>query len=192
MKSRRSFVKSLGLLGIGSLLLSSCEKLGLLRPKRFKGKVIVIGGGAAGVYATYLFKQQGIDVTLLEASDTIGGRMGKLLGFADYPIDLGAQWMHGRSSIVGEIVANGNVQVTIDDTEYSYWFQNQMLTSLPKDISIFEGEDLPDVSFAQYATDKGFSSDYQAIVESLAGDYGADASDLSVKMTNFEELNFEE
>lgn len=190
MKSRRSFVKSLGLLGIGSLLLSSCEKLGLLRPKRFKGKVIVIGGGAAGVYATYLFKQQGIDVTLLEASDTIGGRMGKLLGFADYPIDLGAQWMHGRSSIVGEIVANGNVQVTIDDTEYSYWFQNQMLTSLPKDISIFEGEDLPDVSFTQYATDKGFSSDYQAIVESLAGDYGADASDLSVKMTNFEETNW--
>ena len=190
MNSRRSFVKSLGILGLGSLLVSSCKKLGLLRPKRFKGKVIVIGGGAAGVYATYLFKQQGIDVTLLEASDTIGGRLGKLLGFADYPIDLGAQWMHGRSSIVGEIVANGNVQVTIDDTEYSYWFQNQMLTSLPKDISIFEGEDLPDVSFAQYATDKGFSSDYQPIVESLAGDYGADANDLSVKMMNLEELNW--
>lgn len=190
MKSRRSFVKSLGLLGLGSLLLSSCQKLGLLRPKKFKGKVIVIGGGAAGVYATYLFKQQFIDVTLLEASDKIGGRMGKLLGFADYPIDLGAQWMHGRSSIVGEIVANGNVQVTVDNTEYSYWFQNQMLNSLPKDISIFEGEDLPDVSFEQYAIDKGFSPDYQEIVESLAGDYGADANDISVKMMNFEELNW--
>jgi len=195
MNSRRSFVKSIGILGLGSFLLASCQKLGLLRPRKFKGKVIVIGGGAAGVYATYLFKQQGIDVILLEASDKIGGRLGKLLGFADYPIDLGAQWMHGRTSIVGEIVANGNVQVTIDNTEYSYWFQNQMVTSLPKDIlikdtSIFEGEDLPDVSFAQYATDQGFSADYQPIVESLAGDYGADASDLSVKMMNLEELNW--
>lgn len=190
MNSRRTFVKSIGLFGLGSLLLSSCQKLGLLRPKKFKGKVIVIGGGAAGVYATYLFKKQGIEVTLLEASDTIGGRMGKLLGFADYPIDLGAQWMHGRASIVGEIVANGNVQITNDNTEYSYWFQNQMLISLPKDISIFEGDGLPDVSFEQYASDQGFSADYLSIVESLAGDYGADASDLSVNMTNFEESNW--
>ena len=39
-------------------------------------KVIVIGGGAAGLSAAWTLKKHGINVILFEASDQIGGRMG--------------------------------------------------------------------------------------------------------------------
>lgn len=38
-------------------------------------KVVVVGGGAAGLAATYTLRKHGTDVTLFEASDRAGGRM---------------------------------------------------------------------------------------------------------------------
>ena len=40
------------------------------------GKVIVVGGGAAGLSAAWTLRKRGIDVILLEANDQVGGRMG--------------------------------------------------------------------------------------------------------------------
>ncbi len=47
-------------------------------------RVVIIGGGAAGLSAAYTLKKQGIDPILLEASDQIGGRMGgeRINGFS--------------------------------------------------------------------------------------------------------------
>lgn len=39
------------------------------------GRVIVIGGGIAGLAAAFRLKQAGIDVTVLEQADRVGGRM---------------------------------------------------------------------------------------------------------------------
>lgn len=39
-----------------------------------KGKIIVVGGGVSGLAAAWRSQQQGFDVTLLEASDRIGGK----------------------------------------------------------------------------------------------------------------------
>lgn len=42
-----------------------------------KGKrVIIIGGGAAGLSAAYTLKKRGVDPILLEARDSVGGRLG--------------------------------------------------------------------------------------------------------------------
>ena len=56
--------------------------------------VLIIGAGAAGLTAGNLLEQRGVDFTILEASPTHGGRVRKLEGFADFPIDLGAEWIH--------------------------------------------------------------------------------------------------
>jgi len=40
---------------------------------QFKGKVAIIGGGVAGITAARVFKTQGIDFTLFEASDNLSG-----------------------------------------------------------------------------------------------------------------------
>lgn len=52
--------------------------------------VLIIGAGAAGLFAGKVLADRGIDFRILEASDRYGGRVGKLEGFADYPLDLGA------------------------------------------------------------------------------------------------------
>ncbi len=57
-------------------------------------KVIVIGAGAAGLTAGHLLTERGIDFEILEAASTHGGRVRKVDDFADFPIDLGAEWIH--------------------------------------------------------------------------------------------------
>ena len=39
-------------------------------------KVIVVGAGMAGLAAAYRLRQAGVDVTVLESSDHVGGRLG--------------------------------------------------------------------------------------------------------------------
>lgn len=44
--------------------------------------------------AGHLLAEQGVDFKIFEASDTYGGRVRKVEDFADFPIDLGAEWIH--------------------------------------------------------------------------------------------------
>lgn len=192
---RRDFIKHSAFFSIGGLLLpsvvlSSCRKETLFEDLDFKGNVIIIGAGAAGLYAGYLLKSKGIDFKIIEASNAIGGRMGKLEGFADYTIDTGAQWLHGKNNILADLIQSKNVQTTLDETELSYWFNNQIVTTLPQDPFIFEAENLPDVSFKEYAHQQGFGTEYDAIVEAIAGDQGASASLLSAYWNSKDEENW--
>jgi lysine-specific histone demethylase 1B len=189
---RRHFIKQSTLLSIGGLLipsalLAACRKETLLEDVTYDGKVIIIGAGAAGLYAAYILKSKGIDFQLLEASSTYGGRLGKLTGFANFPIDTGAQWLHGKNSILGDLIKKSKTNITLDDSETRYWFNNQLVNSLPQETDIFEGDDLPDISFEDYALQNGLGNEYKYIVENIAGDQGAAASRLSVYGNNKDE-----
>ncbi|MCY3867539.1 MAG: NAD(P)/FAD-dependent oxidoreductase [Chloroflexi bacterium] len=63
-------------------------------------KVIVIGAGIAGLSAAYHLKGAGIEATVLEARDRIGGRVWTNRDFADIPVEFGAELIHGRSPAV--------------------------------------------------------------------------------------------
>ena len=195
--NRRKFLKQTSILSIGGLLLpsallSSCRPNTLFEGPSFQGKVLIIGAGAAGLYAGYILKSKGIDFQILEASPSYGGRIGKLTGFANFPIDIGAQWMHGKNSIVGDLAKKSDTQITLDDGEEKYWFNNELVSSLPRDINeIFEEEEnVPDVSFADFAIQKGYGDEYKNIVEAIAGDSGADASNISAYWKIIEEENW--
>jgi monoamine oxidase len=185
---RSAIISATGLI-IPSVLLEACRKT-TLNESDFNGRVIVIGAGVAGLYAAHLLKARGINVQILEASGRYGGRMGKHSGFVNYDIDLGAQWLHGKNNILGELATKSNTELSPDDSDLTYWFNNQITATLPQNIEIFEGEDLPDISFRDFAHDKGLGADYDWIVEALAGDFGADASRISVYNTNKEEENW--
>jgi lysine-specific histone demethylase 1B len=192
---RRQFLRNSSIASIGSvllspLMLSACREKGLLKNIKYDGKVIIVGAGAAGLYAGYILKSRGIDFSILEASDIYGGRMGKLNGFADYPIDTGAQWMHGSNSIVADLVKAKKTNITLDETEIKYWYNNHIVKSLPNNPFIFEGDNLPDISFKDYAIEQGFNSDYENIIEAIAGDQGASASLLSAYWNNKDEENW--
>ena len=190
--NRRQFLKQSTLISIGGLLipsalLAACRKETLFEDVTYDGKVIIIGAGAAGLYAAYMLKSKGIDFQLLEASSTYGGRLGKLTGFANFPIDTGAQWLHGKNSILGDLIKKSKTNITLDDSETKFWFNNQLVNSLPQETDIFEGDDLPDISFEDYALQNGLGNEYKYIVENIAGDQGAAASRLSVFGNNKDE-----
>jgi monoamine oxidase len=194
---RRKFLEQTAILSIGgillpSALLSSCRPDTLFEDIAFKGKVLIIGAGAAGLYAGYILKSKGIDFQILEAAPNYGGRIGELIGFANFPIDIGAQWMHGKNSIISDLVTSSNTTVTLDDSEEKYWFNNQLVSSLPQDINeiFLDDYNAPDVSFEEFAIQKGFGNEYKNIVEAIAGDSGADASDISTYWKIKEEENW--
>ena len=58
-------------------------------------QVIVVGAGIAGLGAAKELHDSGYEVTILEASDRIGGRIytDRSLGF---PIERGANWIHSN------------------------------------------------------------------------------------------------
>lgn len=186
---RRDFLRQSTFLSIGGLLIPStilfpsCRKDNLYEDVKYDGKVLIIGAGAAGLYAAYILKSKGIDFEIIEAAATHGGRMGRLDSFADYPIDLGAQWLHGRNSILGDLVKKTNTKITLDDSDEYFWFNGQMVQELPKDIiELFSREDnIPDVSFADFAQQENFGDEYNYIVEAIAGDSGASASEISAQ-----------
>lgn len=194
---RRHFVKQSSLISIGGLLIpptffSQFRKLTAFEDLKYDGKVLIIGAGAAGLYAGYMLQSKGINFQILEAASRYGGRVGKLTGFADYPLDLGAQWLHGKNNIMGRLVAKTKTRITLDDSAEYYWFNNQVVKSLPRDIeAIFLREDdLPDISFKDFATREGFGTGYANIVECIAGDSGAAARRISAYWKIKEEENW--
>ncbi len=63
-------------------------------------KVLVIGAGVAGLSAAYHLKQAGIEATVLEARDRVGGRVWTSRDFADIPVEFGAELIHGNHALV--------------------------------------------------------------------------------------------
>ena len=67
-------------------------------------EVIIIGAGAAGLAAARTLEAAGTDYMILEAEAHYGGRTQKNDTFADFPIDLGAEWIHTHKSILNELL----------------------------------------------------------------------------------------
>ncbi len=56
--------------------------------------VLIVGAGAAGLTAGYLLQERNVSYEILEAADNYGGRLKKTEALADFPIDVGAEWLH--------------------------------------------------------------------------------------------------
>ena len=69
----------------------------------YNGKVIVIGAGASGLAVAKVLKKNNIDFFVLEAADRYGGRLEKNTTLADFPIDIGAEWIHSNPLVLNRI-----------------------------------------------------------------------------------------
>lgn len=107
-------------------LITSCAKDDPGPEVPFEGNVVIIGAGAAGMYAADILHAKGIKVTVLEAGNQIGGRVRSLrnqkelfnLSAADFPVELGAEVIYGSDSIWGTNLKNFMV-ATVDIGESS-------------------------------------------------------------------------
>ena len=131
--NRQEFIKICGILGFG-LPLSSVLLKRTAAEIQTSGEsdIIIIGAGAAGLAAGYLLQQQGIEFQILEASSIYGGRMKQTTEFADFPIPLGAEWIHVNPDILEEIVNDDSIDIEIETTPY-----NQKV-----DYALYEGQRL--------------------------------------------------
>ena len=117
------------LLGIFSV--SACKKTddsGKTGNNTFNGKVIIIGAGASGLAAAKKCEEQGIEWEIIEATDHYGGRVQKNEDFADFPIDIGAEWIHADKSILNTLIGSDDSEPDVETVLYQ-----------PMDVYNFDG-----------------------------------------------------
>jgi hypothetical protein len=73
----------------------------------FQGNVIIVG--ALSFWISY---------QILEATDRVGGRIQKNKNFADFPIDLGAEWIHEDKSILNYLISQPGNEANVETILY--------------------------------------------------------------------------
>lgn len=83
-----------------------------------RGRVVVVGAGFAGLAAARSLADAGIEVTVLEARERVGGRVWSMTLRNGAIVELGAEWIMDDDSVVHETAARFGVPLV--DTGASY------------------------------------------------------------------------
>ncbi len=197
--SRREFLKSAALWTAGGIALpglAACSKDNLLfADKEYNGRVVIVGAGVAGLYAALLLQRHGAQVTILEASPVYGGRIRKLDGFADRTIDLGADLVQGRQSILFDLLrSRGDEASLVADAGIGRYLHGDSLLT-EEDFSALPGAQPVldillgslgsyrglDITLTDYAERIGVSAEFLNIVDYFAGTQGTSPERLGVR-----------
>lgn len=130
---RLEFLKKCAILGVALPFLphlTACGKDDELEVN-FNGKVTIVGAGSAGLMAGYMLQRYGIDFQIIEASDDFGGRVKRNTSLADFPIDIGAEWIHTSPTIFASLInskkVDGNVElIPYNPQTISTWRNNSL------------------------------------------------------------------
>ena len=88
-------------------------------------KVIVVGAGFSGLIAARELEAAGIEVTIYEARDRIGGRAWTHECLGGHALEMGATWVHWMQPFVWtEITRYGQEIYPSPDIEHAYWLSN--------------------------------------------------------------------
>ena len=98
------------------------KETALTKTYNYKGKVIIIGAGASGLAAANILEKNNIEYIILEATNRYGGRLKKDTTLADFPIDLGAEWIHSAPITLN--VLKGKAGTQIDEELIPYRLEN--------------------------------------------------------------------
>ncbi len=74
--------------------------------------VVIVGAGAAGMTAGHLLMRHGLDVRILEAAPTHGGRIKTTTDFVDFPVSLGGEWLTAPRDELTAIVDDPSTPIT--------------------------------------------------------------------------------
>mgnify|MGYP000148815370 CR=1 FL=1 len=117
--------------------------------------VIIIGAGAAGLTAAFDFHYTPSNLShkVLEASSKLGGRLQKLTGFADFPIDVGGEWIHKPPTVLDDIYdadssdpekPTSDIETTAYVKTYDEWDDNEWVTQA------FDSQDFKFVNYTWF------------------------------------------
>lgn len=139
-------------------------------------RVIVLGAGAAGLAAARRLHDAGAAVQTLEARHRIGGRVWTDETFAPFPVEYGAEFIHGEHAVTHALAAAAGIEtIPVDRYERLRWSDGgpaRTLDALPvvrRDLitALFQAfdrlRDLPsnalDRSLADYLRESGFDDE---------------------------------
>jgi monoamine oxidase len=168
----------------------------------FQTGVIIIGAGVAGLAAAAELFAAGEDYIILEARDRIGGRVLTVKDESSIVVELGAEFIHGRSSEVWDVV-NKHSLPTFDVTERHWQLERgklidtkeyfEELETIMAGMASITGEE--DISFSRYLQE--YHSKTREDVKETARGYiegfnAADSSLISVEALNLQDRVEEE
>jgi monoamine oxidase len=84
-----------------------------------QARCIVVGAGFAGLSAAIALSDQGLDVTVLEARERVGGRVWSVTITNGAVVELGGEWIMAGDAVVHEIAARFGVPLV--GTGASFW-----------------------------------------------------------------------
>jgi monoamine oxidase len=195
--SRRAFTLGCGALA-ASQLLQGCSS----SPDAPKERIVVIGAGMAGLAAARRLADAGVDVTVLEARERVGGRTwtDTTLGV---PIDLGAAWIHGpEGNPITELADQVGARRVETDFDNPVVFQDgrelgadlvqatlqrwQEITKELGELSEDAGEDESVATGLAEVADLDDPLVQWSVASEIVGEYAADPSELSLKWLSSE------
>ncbi|MBK5279162.1 MAG: FAD-dependent oxidoreductase [Bacteroidia bacterium] len=185
-------------------LLTACKKDDPGPEVPFDGNVVIIGAGAAGLFAADILHTKGIKVSVLEASNQLGGRIQSFRNsneisdsllfdmknrtIADFPVELGAEIVFGPDSSWGKIISNLNLStVSLETVATNRFILDQSVKTaveLQGDSDFLQSQtfvnELPNYSSAAVSMKQaisGLSRRTDAILNSQIGNYYGTSND---------------
>ncbi|MEN8445822.1 MAG: FAD-dependent oxidoreductase, partial [Cyanobacteria bacterium J06555_13] len=171
--------------------LRTAERVG----KANVGRIAIVGAGISGLAAAHTLANHGLDVTVLDARDRIGGRVWTDRGIGT-AVDLGASWIHGTEGnpimkvvdVVGQevVLTENNRRIikgrggrVMTDKDAPDWLEEVLVTQHFAATErnklnnwhytldkLFRGD-----NFGYYGPDVKFPNGYDTIFAVFAGDY---------------------
>lgn len=132
--SRRAFLRDSALLA-GAALTASNTFGNVFLPK--KGRVIVIGAGFAGLAAAHALREKGMDVTVLESRNRIGGRVFSHLidPKENLTVELGAEWIGNSHTRIRTLCDTLGIPLLNNQLDTHLIYQNKYARSNEWDFS---------------------------------------------------------
>lgn len=93
-------------------------------------KVIIVGGGLSGLTTSYLLSKKNIQVTILEASSRLGGRIQTIKGSLDTPMELGATWFSEMHQNLISLIDTLGLKNTTSFQKEPHYFKPSLLNRL--------------------------------------------------------------
>lgn len=173
-------------------LLSSCQENKITPTPAYDGNVVIIGAGAAGMYAAQLLMNRKIDVSILEASSLFGGRL-RVQQFFDYPLEMGADHVIGDDNIWHTMVKDSGFTLdpVTDNPLYSVDGKAQTAEQLSGDTDFLAAMSFidnipnyngPDLTVENAAASAGINQRVRPILNSItANRRGTSFNSISVR-----------
>ena len=176
--NRRNFLRQSGWLAAGTCViptwLTACKKSEWNAENNFRGEVIIIGAGLAGLYAAEMLIQQGVSVKVLEATDGWGGRMRSLPLASDAARMAQNRVIQGQFSVLYDLLQQTQTPLTPYTENNLYYFNGTLNTEAEANQNTFFQEMLQaveslntfngaDITVQEYFDALGISSNLAAV-----------------------------